>query len=312
MPIRRPPSVTPGEPAPEHMSENLVADVGSMSLPDAWQKLGVTREFSPVPLNRTRMFMVGDVKTGKTTLLLGRDKTLLLDLENGACNVPKAKAYRRYIGRYQELVDVMNQLKSDARRNARVFEHVVIDSIDRLQALCCDKLREEYDMAEGKSFTDYGGGKRGYSILAERVLSFPRELYLQGYGWTCVGHLKWAMMKDEDGDDYEGQRASVTPAISGGLVQDADLLCVLHREIKKKEVEVPSLTGKGTTKKIEYIEQYVLGTKNRNARDLSLDLGTRVDLPERLTIPASEGWSVVEAAYRDAIEAKRLAAEKAG
>lgn len=299
--IRRPPNKR----APTTQQVTSVSEGGDIS--SAWEGLGIKQGFEPLPLSRARFLMGGFVKDGKSTLMASRPRTLILDFEDAVRNVRGAKAHYIPIVSWNSLQKVLEQLRSQAQRGVRDFDHVVVDTLDRYADIECDKICEE----EKKSvINEVYGGKGGYSLWQKRVAGFFRELYRMGYGWTAVSHLKWANGSDQNGKEIQYVRHGPIPSLIQALQQDADYLCQIGSEIVNEEQPDP----RNPKMKIRVPRRRVLlTTKEGTTRAYNAEVGSRVPLSEFLEIPLHDGWSVVEADWeRAAAECKAEDAELRG
>lgn len=280
--------------------------LSNASLSESWQKLGATREFAPPALEQCRLFVLGESKTGKTTLVSGMEGCLILDFEGGGHSVPNSKAYRIWVPVYSQqevtpdlqavaartkrtivaLETVMGQLERDAKSGKPVFQHVVFDSGDRLQELCMARLSVE----KGRDIREHAGGKGGWALVAERCLSFPRRLYSLGYGWTVIGHLK-TVTKELGDRVIEKERPAIIPGFYGGLKAEADYILGVSRAVNYN----PATRGQATT--------FSIDTQTNPSRDEDSQNGGRINLPVNIRgIPLGGGWDALKAAYAAEVE----------
>jgi hypothetical protein len=274
-------------------SSNSVGSVKETELSLAWQQLGAVRGFNPLPLSKARIKLSGEVKSGKTSLLADRPRTMVLDFDDSARAVPNALATYIPILEYEDLEKVYRLLTEEARSSHPTFDHVVFDTTDRLQALVAEQLSFE----KKQSIYEWGGGMGGYNLIQARVLSFPRMLYRAGYGWSCVCHQKWVDTTDVAKNKVTYLRDAVTPAVSGGLEQDADYLWKTAIETQRELVDVKGQSAKQAV----YHHRVVLSTMNKTGRDFSQELGSRIPMPETLVIPKVHPFSVVQQAWDAAV-----------
>jgi hypothetical protein len=282
----------------QELDENVVAAEGT-DIGRTWEALGVELGFNPLPLNLARFFIIGEVKSGKSTLVSGHKDALVLDYENAHRNIVGASAYRLAVSDYKQHMSVMNQLKSDAMRQSRRFKHIILDTGDRLQELVMDELSREKSTAQKTiDIVDYGQRGKGWSLVSRRLTSFLPYISSLGYGWTVIGHMKWASTENDAGDEIQYQRAALSPGTVGIIKQLADYLMLVKIETIKQQVK-----EKGSNvSRTEYNHRYVLHTKNQKGRDYNEELGTRIPLPPVMELPLHGGWQTVDSAWQSSVD----------
>jgi hypothetical protein len=308
------------------MSVMSVVPMEGTAVP-AWVKdMGGTSSFNPLPFESCRFFLTGPPKQGKTTLMCSMERTAYLDFEGGAHSVPHKKATVFYVPVFSDgeltpiqksgipgqqpgtwlrqpavsLTSIIKKLKEDAGSSAPYFQHVVFDSVDRLQEMCLRHLETNvWKNRQGLpvKIGDYLGGKGGWSELAVFCMSHFRGLNAMGLGWTAIAHLKTESIPIPGTTNQVTKeiRPAITPSFYGALGQDAEYLLHISKESGPKDPKT------GLRK-----SNFVVHTEATMAHKEDYPQGGRVTLPPKLeAIPLDGGCASMKVAYDAACQKLR-------
>lgn len=279
----------------------------------SWQGLGVTRGFSPSPIEQTRWFITGGLKSGKSTLVSSIPYALVLDFERGANCVRTPAAHRVWINDWSKLVQVMDLLATEAKAGTRSFKTVVFDTGDAFLALCRQHLSEELTeskLATGKfspdsyfDITESGMEGSGWSKVNSEFMRIVTKVYTLGYGWVICGHLKEERIKlSYDTPEIIVPRPALTPGIVGQVSRDAEILATVGRVARTiKEEHTVALKG-GRTQKLmsdRTVVEYRLCVGQSAANAVAT--GCRITFPTAtIEIPETGAWTIIEKLYAEA------------
>ena len=301
MPIKRP-TKKPKAPEPQGNTVAVIED----DLPSAYRSLGGETGFNPLALQRARIWHTAFLKTGSTCLHTQRPNTAYIDVEDAARNFPMAKGSHRFtVHSYRELEAVIKQLELDAAKNKRYFEHVTFDTLDGMVPLIADHLGETV-CRKKRTIYEYGGGKGGYKLLNEATAALPRRVYRAGYGWTCIGHLKYRTVKTTEQNEFEAPGPMVSPGIADAISNDADMIWELYKKDRRvKNWKQNGLSG-------PHVRVVTLRTRSTTSTTYGYEIGTRVPFIDELLIPKHGAWDQIIKAYEEAVDLERRRWENGG
>jgi hypothetical protein len=251
------------------------------------KEMTVSRGYNPPPMHRMRTVIVGRSGVGKTHLLSSIPDAVYLDTEGAANLVPNPTTEAIRITSFKELQDVANDILRLAQKPDCPIKTVVVDSLDKLQALYQDHLEK---VVWGKTIQDYRGGKDGYRDLYDFLLyEFLGGFDRAGLGWVSSTHL---VEKTEitGGQSSPRERFGVYPGVQTELVKDADFIL---------EMQVIKSFGVNAGKEERQIHTKQVGP-------YKVPKKVRVPLPEKIgPIPRDNGWQMLADAVSASVEKER-------
>jgi hypothetical protein len=250
------------------------------------------------PFERCRIWMWGNMKIGKSTLMAGRPNTAYIDPDDGGWSIPLGPGSERFpILDPGTLEDFVAFLCEEKQAGKCPFNHVLMDPVDSLIPIIEDMLTIE----KKTDILMWGGGKGGYNLIAKRFQSMLRRLYAVGFGWTVVGHRHMRTITLEDGSEVEKMAPTVYPSINRRLRGDCDFAVEFRTESEGHLNEDNVL---------EHVRHRFLlwETPARVSTD-DATLTGRVSMPERLDLPTTwadrEGFLLMEETYNQGLEERR-------
>ncbi len=294
------------------MEANVVQKITPMSIPQAYKDLGVESGYKPRPPEKLRMYIVGPSGQGKSTFVSGSPRTLILDFDDGVWGIPRKRASGVIIKDAEHLHRVTARLVEDTKNNARVFDRIVVDTIDQMLEVMNPELA-----AEKKNCTDitqWGGKGGGWSLLKTACWREIRMLEDVGYTWTFVGHLRESTITIND-KEITVTRPVLFKTFANLLLSNCDVFASVYSAVEEVEI-TRSYKGRqiaAGTKKIPRIFMDIStldGIKKAGEGKLRgvPNLETKIKLPE--PIEGGFGWDAFCKVYTDAVEEtkKRVAA----
>ena len=151
-------------------------------------------DVSPTPtLDQVRMFLVGRLRTGKTSIAANNpkafgfdaeDKFRLLDAGVRKCDYIKPASLREI----DENIDALC-------KDGHPYTHVIMDTIDEILYSyvipgMTAELQQKFPHWKGDDARDFGQGGKGWDMIGFRIAGWFRKLGQAGLGYTVIGHLK--------------------------------------------------------------------------------------------------------------------------
>jgi len=289
-------------------NQEMEVEPQTTPLPADYAALGVCTGYEPIPPEKTRHFILGPHGGGKTTFVSGIPEALILDFEDGAWGVPKAKAHRINVQTPQTLRAIVDKLIADGGPAKKgPYKRVVFDTVEQCLEVIGEELAEKYGVED---ITQYGSHGAGYALLRNEFMAMLRRLARAGYAWTCVGHLaeKTVVVNNKERSVL---RPVLYDSIAQSIARAADIVATIHSELEVEEVEiVQQVRGKTIRRRqsrevsrIYFDTQYV-------GQAFSAAANKRRGIPTfepKLRMPTLEdeanGWDVFCEAYAKAVEA---------
>lgn len=286
----------------KNMSQELSSPYTPTPLKSAFDGLA-TYGYNPKPPELARMLLLGFPKSGKTTFLASNPKAMIADWEGGARAVTNPRAYvtdLSYDG-WNRWIKLKAALLNDAKTKDRMFDTVVIDSADEMYAHIARSFCQKY----GVESVGDKQGTNGWNAIANMFLTEITPLEEAGYGVLYVSQLREKILK-KNGEDT----VYIEPVLPDSwrrpiLYRVEQIISVLSetrtefpkvtRTVNGKEVTYEDKGNPVTTRKV-----YLKPAASRESRNE----GCRVCIPDRLEIPAADGWQAYANAY--AAEVKRV------
>lgn len=260
-------------------------------------RLAAVEGFDPPPLTRCRLIVAGDYGVGKSCLLASFPRTAYVDLEGGAHSAPGIRATRFWcpVLRDEDLTPRLKEQKAvsfkgilklilaDARSPQPVFEHVALDTIDKIQQMYIQHMAEH----ENIDVYDSSGDRNRWGLLTNNILSDILPLSEAGYGWSIASHIKWDKKKVA-GQEVEELRTAMAPGLYAALAREAEYVFDMER----------GLIGQGEVATILKTTAKKLVTKGLRPKQ-------RVPLPEVIRLPVEDGYGKLNEVYSKAVDALR-------
>lgn len=248
-----------------------------------------------------RWVIVGDVKTTKTHLLASIPDCLVLDIEDKMRHIAPADRKASYMvpRSFEELEGIIDWLCRE--RASLPYKIVAIDTVDEmLHSLVIPGLS---DKILGKSrkghedIRDYGsskGGSKGWDIVNTRVIGYLRRLYLAGYGWISIGHLK-----DRSVGDQKVKVVAINDGIKGGLYRSAEVIGVTKWKqlTVKVPTSIPGPGGKTVTFEKETVQATPIIEISTKLGDSDVVTGSNVNFPSEVVLTRGNAWESLRSAY---------------
>ena len=303
--------------------QNTVTAVGDGTIPAALKRLGVRTGFDPPEFLQTRRFGRAAAKTGMTTLFSEQPHTLWLSFEKSvrSCGLHPTSTYvvpgqaegKAGEDPYVVTLRIIDALKGLVKTRRCPYQHVVFDTVDRLQDIARQYLNDYWLPSRNRKdkysdVTEYGQGKMGWYVLGRHTIVPFRMVENAGLGWTALSHSRILPSDDEDAPDKEV--SAVLTAVDRALSSDAELVFKL-KSSWTEEVETLRIKGKvsrrGTNKFIRGVKWLTLEKEDDERGE---HVGCRIPMPESFDIPLEGGYDTVKQVYEEACEAERQRFER--
>lgn len=272
---------------------------------------GLGTGFDPPDVQHTRLVITGQPGAGKSTLMNGNPKLLMLDPERGGATVADPEALRftppptvqpdQLDKAYLEFVDKIVARKLSGKSDILM---IGIDTIDEMislfqKALC---LRENVT-----DVGDIGGGHgKGYFMVRDSIFGMLDKAYRAGLGWVLIAHTKVRHVTI-DGKERETCGLGISDSYKTAVFQKCEHMMFVEKGIvtvvgpatiktvNGKKLEKP---GKRENKKVRKLKTSPGGLWMGGE---TTDVKVRVPLPEEMVLPELGGWDMFVSAYNDAV-----------
>jgi len=295
-----------------------------IAVPDRYARLGVANGFNPTPTNGMNVILEALPGHGKTTLLMSRPETIVMDFDRACGNVIAPRAAYVPLSNYTDYEAVKTALLEDAAAGHPPFKCVAFDTADTflqvldrhmLVALNASRTSNKLD-----SIYEFGLQGAGYIKMGNALIRELIDYSSAGYAWTLACHMRVRTETIGETKVVE-RRCSMAPSIMEMLVKHAEVKARLYRSMEDepvKETRTISLPG-GKTKTIKADT----GKTELRTRHWLCLMPTKVEedddtkhrlfgLQGVLEIPLTDGWNEFEKAYKLAVaEALKLDSENA-
>jgi hypothetical protein len=242
---------------------------------------------------------------GKSTLAKHAPDPIFLDIEDGTGRLEIARyPFGDGPGAHvpQGYADVLSALE-DLRTGEHEFKTLVIDTIDRLEALMwaaiCDHYSGKRDEAFNKSgrqiasLESFGYGK-GYNVALDwwRVLCGKLDALRRHRGMQIVllGHTTIRTFKNPSGEDFDRYQPRIHDKASGFLREWCDVVgfCAFEDGAKKMSDDDRKAKGYTTGRRLIHLE-----------RSAAFDAKTRIPLPAEVELSPDDPWAPLAAAIEE-------------
>lgn len=154
-----------------------------------------------------RVVIYGQHGVGKSTLIAGLEKPLILDTEDGTAHLDVARVK---IGSLEELRDVMRELVQQLKAGECEFKTIALDTADRLWDMCAEAILKGLGK---KSMEDLGYNK-AYTLATEQfknVFAGFDLLCRLGVHVVISCHANVERMNPPDAPEYTAYSLKVAP-----------------------------------------------------------------------------------------------------
>lgn len=172
-----------------------------------------------------RMLISGEGGVGKTSMACGADSAVIIDIEDGSHQldidrfpVPKT---------WNDIISAINVL----RRKDHSYKTVIIDSLDRAEAMCADEVcsRNGWGSIETPGFgKGYAQMREVYSAELLGTLSDLQEE--KNVNVVMVAHTHICNVSNPDGSDYTAHKLKLDKKIGPACIEWSDICAYIARE----------------------------------------------------------------------------------
>lgn len=248
-----------------------------------------------------RALVYGPEGIGKTTLAADAPDPIILDVEGGSGQL----AIARYVfrdepgGHVPRTYDEVIAAIADLTNTEHGFKTVVVDTIDRLEALVYAHILSRHSGKVGPhnksgrkmdSIEDFGYGK-GYQIALDEWRVFCRQLddlrLRRRMNVVLLGHVSIRNFKNPEGEDYDRYTPRVQEKVSGFLREWPEVVGFLRFDefAGKRNEDDARAKGKSTGRRIIHTE-----------RTAAFDAKSRLPLPAEVEVAVGHPWAPFAAA----------------
>lgn len=172
-------------------------------------------------LDTRKIFLYGEPKTGKTTMLSKMDKVLVLATEDGYQNIPGIMAIP--INSWGEIKKVLKQLSTDEAKET--YKVIGLDTLDIAVDLCSKFICAQEGV---QTLADIPFGK-GTVMLEKEFDETIRKIPRMGYGLVMISHSQARKVVDPvTRQEYHKIIPTVPERIIKIANRLADLTCYAH------------------------------------------------------------------------------------
>lgn len=149
-------------------------------------------EVSPVPtLDQVRMFLVGRLRTGKTSVAANNPKAFGIDAEGKMHLLDPAVRLCDFTRprNLKEIDEAFDGLCNEKHK----YTHVIVDTLDEiLYSYVIPGMTAELKLKHPScnDVREFGQGGKGWDMIGFRIAGWFRKLSMAGLGYTVIGHLK--------------------------------------------------------------------------------------------------------------------------
>lgn len=225
-----------------------------------------------------RMALYGPEGIGKTTFAADAPAPIFLDLEDGSTHLDVARFEDPRPSSWPDVLDALDALL----RGEHSYKTVVIDTLDRLEAMIWAALCERGDKEGPKDSIEGFGYGKGYAMALDRwrvLLARLDELRAKrDMGVLLVGHTQVKMFKNPAGEDYDRYQLRIHDKAAGLIKEWCEVVGFgLFETVTRRRAGDTRAKGAATGARILYTH-----------RDAAWDAKTRYALPERLPFTWSD------------------------
>lgn len=242
-----------------------------------------------------RYMFYGGEGTGKTTLAAHAPDPLFLDIEDGSGQLPVARySFRDGDGGHvpANYADVLAAI-DDLTNNPHGFKTLVIDTLDRLEALIHAHMVTRDGIKNGKgSIEDYGYGK-GYNMAVDEWRAFGLRLDRLRTGRkmnvVLLAHSAVRTFKNPTAEDFDRYQLRLNEKAGGFLKEWADVTGFVCFE-----------DGADSSDKNKRVKGFSTGRRLiKFQREAAFDAKTRIPMPARIELELKNPWAPLARAVEE-------------
>ncbi len=224
----------------------------------------------------------GPPKIGKTTFCSQIPDAIFACTERGDNYV---EIYKADITQWEDFSTFVDDLKA----GSHPFKNVVVDTVNGLYALACDKICREKRV---EYIGDYASAGKGWFMATTLFLDTLSRISSLGYGLWLIAHAEERTIKEKRGNVDIVESTLIRPAIPGKAASSVLALAdiVGYASISNKRV-------KDKTGAEQVVSEHTLSFRPTRLYDAGDRSGY---LPERLPLR----YSVFEKAFNDGAQKK--------
>lgn len=247
-----------------------------------------------------RYCFYGVESVGKTTLAAHMPSPIFIDIENGSAELDVDRYLFEDGTVVPKTLDEVLDAIADITLNEHDYKTLVIDSLDRLEALIwahvCKRdsgVKSELNKTGRQliSIESYGYGK-GYNVSLDAfrpiLVALQRLLDKRGMNIVFIGHAHVKTFKNPSGDDYDRYWLRAHPGMAGQTKEWVDVVGFCHFEEFAEKVE-------GSDKKAQI--GFSTGVRIVEfERQAAFDAKSRIALPRSIVLAAENPWAPIQEA----------------
>lgn len=255
-----------------------------------------------------RILIFGSEGVGKSTFAAAAPSPIWLDIEGGSGRLDVVR-YPFHDGdsghmptTYQDVVSAVKDLSS----NDHQFQTVVIDTVDRLEALIWKQVLTEDTKHKPKSIEDYGGGYgKGYVAAVDKWRDFCAMLEegrrKRNLTWLLLSHAQVRPFKNPVTESYDRYTMRMNEKAAGFLREWADIVgFACFEETTSNLFSDEKVRGVSTGRRLLKLE-----------RSAAHDAKSRYPMPAQVEMTLEDPWAPFAKALSEAqdMTADQLAVE---
>ncbi len=296
----------------------------SVEIPAALARLGAVRDWSPTPLQQSRIWITGLSGVGKTNFVMSNPEAFVFDFEHNCRDVVRPQAAYLEITDHKHFQEAYDWLLKDVdpKTGPRTYSHLVFDTFDKLKPLIIQRLTDDWNArrrsgrGEIQNIMRDTDGRQAYDLLQEHMIGLLTTVQQAGYGWTVVGHSVNKEVRDDNDNMKIRTQATLPPSLIAPLYRETTFMGHILRE---KEIIATPIPGEFIDKKKKVpktIKHKVTAVRlqlepldpSTTRGDISETKARYVDhLPEEIKVPIHGGWQKLDKVYKKAIKAAEVA-----
>lgn len=203
---------------------------------------------------------------------------------------------------WEGITDYIQNTLIKNKNNPNRPRMIFFDTVDALFKLAQDYARRDpaaWALGRDPKPTFQALGMSAWGAVNEKIIQLRDDLLAAGYGvCMCVRLYEKVTTVDEITSD---RTLTYLPDKLWGMIHlNADLVLQLEIEDRMRQVEKTRNVG-GQTRTIRESESYTARVLYPHASTKHQVAKSRRALPSEIVVPAENGWSVLEAAYKQSI-----------
>jgi hypothetical protein len=249
-----------------------------------------------------RFFFYAPEGIGKSTLAAHSDAPIFIDAEDGTGRLDAARyPFREGPGGHvpYTYADILAAI-SDLTSSPHEFRTLVIDTMDRVEALLWAHVCEQYSGTRDDSFNKAGrkitslesfGYGKGFQLALDEWRHFCTRLdrLRRERGMTIIllGHTVVRTFKNPTGEDFDRYQPRIHDKAAGFLKEWCDVVgfCAHEEGVKRLNDDDRKAKGISTGRRFIHLE-----------RTAAYDAKTRIPLPSSVELSLDDPWGPLAAA----------------